>query len=76
MVRRGSRNGAQLLELGKAAGQRTAGPSRPTKCRNGAQLLELGKALVDNVTAPGSPGRNGAQLLELGKEQQQPQPRR
>ena len=47
-------------------------PSR----RNGAQLLELGKALVDNVTAPGSPGRNGAQLLELGKEQQQPQPRR
>ena len=68
MVRRGSRNGAQLLELGKAAGQRTAGPSRPTKCRNGAQLLELGK--VHPLAAAEAPEecRNGAQLLELGKD--------
>ena len=35
------RNGAQLLELGKARGGRRV--SRKSACRNGAQLLELGK---------------------------------
>ena len=37
------RNGAQLLELGKAS--RSTRPRHPTTSRNGAQLLELGKAL-------------------------------
>ena len=61
-----SRNGAQLLELGKDD-EFTEDLTEITR-RNGAQLLELGKA-----TAPppsqrrGRYGRNGAQLLELGK---------
>ena len=36
------RNGAQLLELGKASASRQ--DSWPCHPRNGAQLLELGKA--------------------------------
>ena len=38
------RNGAQLLELGKAAATPRYGRARPG--RNGAQLLELGKELA------------------------------
>ena len=37
----GSRNGAQLLELGKGVARRAVFWRIPT--RNGAQLLELGK---------------------------------
>ena len=36
------RNGAQLLELGKAS--TSTEPTGQESCRNGAQLLELGKA--------------------------------
>ena len=39
-----SRNGAQLLELGKARACRWTRWAR--SCRNGAQLLELGKGIV------------------------------
>ena len=60
------RNGAQLLELGKAT---TSMPkSSVSCCRNGAQLLELGKAAATPRYGRARPGRNGAQLLELGKE--------
>jgi len=60
-----SRNGAQLLELGK-------GRMRPLRwqrliCRNGAQLLELGKAPLRSLAHLQDLRRNGAQLLELGK---------
>ena len=61
-----SRNGAQLLELGKAVDG--SGKYQASFGRNGAQLLELGKAvetLLDIAAVDAR--RNGAQLLELGK---------
>ena len=63
----GCRNGAQLLELGKAATYRPIGDGR-YESRNGAQLLELGKVAHRSPRDPDHRGRNGAQLLELGKE--------
>ena len=44
LVRVKSRNGAQLLELGKAASEAIDSPR--ISRRNGAQLLELGKGHV------------------------------
>ena len=61
-----SRNGAQLLELGK--GSTSARVRIGELRRNGAQLLELGKGTNQISAKKGSSRRrNGAQLLELGK---------
>ena len=59
------RNGAQLLELGKASQQARTRTS--TDSRNGAQLLELGKGSTSTEPTGQESSRNGAQLLELGK---------
>ena len=64
------RNGAQLLELGKASQQARTRTS--TDSRNGAQLLELGKGSTSTEPTGQESSRNGAQLLELGKAVHRP----
>ena len=61
------RNGAQLLELGKAGSWSRGSPRARLPRRNGAQLLELGKESRRVLTRTSTDCRNGAQLLELGK---------
>ena len=60
-----SRNGAQLLELGKAAHPGSATNSAPAAMEPSFWSWE--KNTTTNPTTPKTTGRNGAQLLELGK---------
>ena len=62
----GCRNGAQLLELGKAASKvLTPCPSNPPQW---SPAFGAGKSGDIVLTEEVLSGRNGAQLLELGKE--------